>query len=144
MESLHAPWRIEYLVAPKSRDGESLIADLAQATDEKIKQQKADQAAQSQIHTGIFAPARDPFDNIDLEDLQPRTGPKNGHISVTTGTGRTATGIGRAADRRGTGTVRVTWAPDPCDQQTRDVQVTNQQRGKRGAVRHAVVTPVNP
>jgi ATP adenylyltransferase len=34
MEPLHAPWRIEYILAPKNRDGENLFADLARSSDD--------------------------------------------------------------------------------------------------------------
>jgi len=36
MEPLHAPWRIEYILAPKSRAGESLFIDIAQSSDDVV------------------------------------------------------------------------------------------------------------
>jgi ATP adenylyltransferase len=35
MEALHAPWRIEYILAPKPADGESLFARIAQSNDDE-------------------------------------------------------------------------------------------------------------
>lgn len=35
MESLHAPWRIEYILAPKPLQAESLFARIAQSTDDE-------------------------------------------------------------------------------------------------------------
>ena len=35
MESLHAPWRIEYILAPKPENGESLFARIAQSDDDE-------------------------------------------------------------------------------------------------------------
>ena len=35
MEPLHAPWRIEYILAPKSESAESLFARIAQSTDDE-------------------------------------------------------------------------------------------------------------
>ncbi len=35
MEALHAPWRIEYILAPKPADGESLFVRIAQANDDE-------------------------------------------------------------------------------------------------------------
>ena len=34
MESLHAPWRIEYILAPKSRLSENLFTSIAQSSDD--------------------------------------------------------------------------------------------------------------
>jgi ATP adenylyltransferase len=34
MEALHAPWRIEYILAPKPEDGESLFVRIAQSSDD--------------------------------------------------------------------------------------------------------------
>lgn len=34
MEPLHAPWRIEYIRAPKNRDGGNLFADIARSSDD--------------------------------------------------------------------------------------------------------------
>ena len=35
MESLHAPWRIEYILAPKTAPSESLFADIAHSSDDE-------------------------------------------------------------------------------------------------------------
>ena len=35
MESLHAPWRIGYILAPKPESGESLFADIARSSDDE-------------------------------------------------------------------------------------------------------------
>jgi ATP adenylyltransferase len=35
MESLHAPWRIQYILAPKNRQEGSLFADIAQSNDDE-------------------------------------------------------------------------------------------------------------
>lgn len=34
MEALHAPWRIEYILAPKQQDGESVFTRIAQSSDD--------------------------------------------------------------------------------------------------------------
>ena len=34
MESLHAPWRIQYILAPKNPEGDSLFAKIAQSNDD--------------------------------------------------------------------------------------------------------------
>ena len=35
MEALHAPWRIEYIMAPKPKNAESLFARIAQSSDDE-------------------------------------------------------------------------------------------------------------
>ena len=35
MESLHAPWRIEYILAPKPENAESLFTRIAQSNDDE-------------------------------------------------------------------------------------------------------------
>ncbi len=35
MQSLHAPWRIEYILAPKTADSDSLFARIAQSSDDE-------------------------------------------------------------------------------------------------------------
>jgi ATP adenylyltransferase len=35
MEALHAPWRIEYILAPKTADGDSLFSRIAQSNDDE-------------------------------------------------------------------------------------------------------------
>jgi len=36
MEALHAPWRIEYILAPKPENSESLFTRIAQSTDDEV------------------------------------------------------------------------------------------------------------
>ncbi len=36
MEALHAPWRIEYILAPKTTDGDSLFTRIAQSNDDEV------------------------------------------------------------------------------------------------------------
>ena len=35
METLHAPWRIEYILAPKPATEQSLFTDIAQSSDDE-------------------------------------------------------------------------------------------------------------